>query len=170
MPRVLVGGVGYRWQRDLSFGLIVADALAEEALPAGVEIRDLGYGALYVAMDLEDAQPRYDRLILLAGVARDRPPGRLYRSRWDATPADPEEVQARIYEAGAGVIDLDHLLVIARHFDALPPEVILIEAEPVEGDGGDGLSAAVAALLPAALVLVRQEALAPRRTLEGAAS
>lgn len=160
-PRVLIGGVGYRWQRDASFGLVAGDALARLAWPPGVEVADLGYGAIFVAQDVADARPPYGRLILLAGTARGRPPGRLYRSRWDGPPADAEEIQARIREAGAGVIDLDHLLVIARHFGALPPEVILIEVEPVDAAGGEDLSPAVAALLPDALALARREALAP---------
>lgn len=168
-PRVLIGGVGYRWQRDASFGLVAADALARLAWPPGVAVDDLGYGALYVAQDLADARPPYGRLILLAGTARGRSPGRLYRSRWDGPPADADEIQARIREAGAGVIDVDHLLVIARHFGALPPEVILIEAEPVDATGGEDLSPAVAALLPAALALARREALAPLVSADAAA-
>ena len=57
MPRVLIGGVGYRWMRDASFGLVASDALAREQWPDGVEVADLGYGALYVALDLLDARP-----------------------------------------------------------------------------------------------------------------
>lgn len=158
-PRVLVGGVGYRWQRDASFGLVASDALAEGEQPAGVDVMDLGYGALYVAQDLADARPPYARLILLAGVARGRPAGQLYVRRWDRRLPGPDEVQARIREAGAGVIDVDHLLVIADYFGALPPEVVTIEVEPIEVEGGDGLSPGVAELLPTALKRVRQEAL-----------
>jgi hypothetical protein len=72
------------------------------------------------------------------------------------------ELQERIREAGAGVIDLDHLLLIARHFGALPEEVACIELEPVDVVGGDGLSDAAAARLPEALALARAVALAPR--------
>ena len=158
--RVLVGGVGYRWQRDASFGLVASDVLAEQERPAGLDVMDLGYGALYVAQDLADARPPYARLILLAGVARGRPAGRVYVRRWDGQLPGPDEVQARIREAGAGVIDVDHLLVIAGYFGALPPEVVTIEVEPIEVEGGDGLSPSVAELLPAALKRVQQEALA----------
>ncbi|MDL1950530.1 hypothetical protein FBQ97_12045, partial [Acidobacteria bacterium ACD] len=50
-----------------------------------------------------------------------------------------EGIQARIREAGAGAIDLDHLLVIAQYFDALPDDVIVFEMEPVDVAGGEGL-------------------------------
>ena len=160
--RVLIGGVGYRWMRDASFGLVASDALARESWPDGVEVADLGYGALYVALDLADARPRYDRLVLLAGVTRGREQGRLYRTRWSPRSVDDAELQARIREAGAGVVDLDHLLVIAQHFGGLPGDVVCIELEPVDSHGGDGLSELAAARLPQALALARAAATGPQ--------
>lgn len=158
-PRVLIGGVGYRWMRDASFGLVACDALARQGWPDGVEVADLGYGALYVALDLADANPPYERIILIAAVRRDRVPGRLYSARWAPPPADDDDLQERIREAGAGVIDLDHLLRIARHFGGLPEEVVCIEIEPADVSGGEGLSDAAAACLDETLRLVRVEAL-----------
>lgn len=157
-PRVLIGGVGYRWQRDASFGLVVGDELARQERPPGVEVADLGYGALYVAQDLADAQPRYDRLILLAGMTRGREPGRLYQYRWQGDLPAAEEIQARVSEAGAGVVDIDHLLVIAQYFGALPDDVRVIELEPVDAAGGDGLSPRAAALVEEAIEIVWREA------------
>lgn len=158
---MLIGGVGYRWLRDMSFGVIASDELARQEWPDGVEVSDLGYGAHFVTQDLLDAQPPYDRLILLAGVERDRVPGELRRYDWKGSNADPDEVQARMREAGAGVVDVDHLLVIAEHFKGLPRQVVVVEVEPVEITAGDALSPKVAALLPEVLALVRREALAP---------
>lgn len=159
--RVLIGGVGYRWLGDASFGLIMSDQLASLDWPAGVEVADLGYGALYVALDLADAEPAYDRLILLSGVARGRRPGRVYRYRWDQRLPDGDEIQARVREAVAGVIDLDHLLIMGSHLGALPEEVVVIELEPVHAVGGDELSTEAARVLPEAVALARREALAP---------
>jgi hydrogenase maturation protease len=158
--RVLIGGVGYRWQRDASFGLVAVDALMRQTWPDHVEVADLGYGAIYAAQDLADADPPYVRLVLLAGIARGRRPGELYRSRWQGPLPGPDEIQARIREAGAGVIDLDHLLVIAGYFRALPAEVITMELEPVDVAGGEELSPEAAARLPQALEQARQSALA----------
>jgi hydrogenase maturation protease len=157
---VLIGGVGYRWQRDGSFGLAASDALAALDWPDWVEVADLGYGAIYAAQDIGDARPQ--RLILLAAAVRDREPGQLYAYPWTPVPVDPEEIQARIYEAGAGVIDLDHLLIIGRQFGALPEDVLLIELEPLDMAGGEALSPQAAALLPQAVDLARSRALATR--------
>ncbi|SRR6266511_1157043 len=164
MAHVLLGGVGYRWMRDASFGVIASDALAREIWPAGIGVADLGYGALYAALDILHEQLPYDRLILLAATCRNREAGRLYRTRWSPPPSDDADVQARIRESGAGVIDLDHLLIIAHYLRALPSEVICIELEPIDVFGGDGLSDRAASCLADALALARADALAPFAT------
>lgn len=157
--RVLIGGVGYRFQRDASFGLLAGDALAALDWPHGVAVEDLGYGALYAAQDIAAAEPPYDRVILLAGTERGREPGTLSRTQWAPAEVTAEELQERIREAGAGVIDLDHLLLIAAHFRALPADVLLIELEPVDSAGGDGLSETAAARLREAIEIARAAAL-----------
>jgi hypothetical protein len=58
-------------------------------------------------------------------------------------------------------VHVDHLLLIAQHFGALPADVRCIELEPVRTDGGTALSEAAAARLPEALALARADALAP---------
>jgi hydrogenase maturation protease len=161
--RVLIGGVGYRWFGDCSFALLVSDALSGLDWPSGVDVLDLGYGALHVAMDLADVDPPYDRVVLIGVTERGREPGRLYRFDCESSVPDPQDVQDRMYEAGAGVVDLDHLLVIGRHFGGLPDDVVAIELEPHPGTTGDQLSAAAQALLPQAVELVRREVLAPAR-------
>ncbi len=65
-----------------------------------------------------------------------------------------------MYEAGAGVIDLDHVLVIGRHVGALPDDVV-VELEPQPGTTGAVLSPQAEALLPEAVELVRREVLLP---------
>lgn len=160
--RVLIGGVGYRFQRDASFGLSVTDALAETEPPAGVEVEDLGYGAILVAHDLAAESPPFERVVLVASAVRGRSPGRLYRRRWRHPRRSAEEIQARIREAGAGVIDLDHLLVIGSYLGSLPDDVRMLELEPVDVAGGEGLSPTAEALLPDAIRMARREALAGR--------
>jgi hydrogenase maturation protease len=165
MGRVLIGGVGYRWQRDASFGVVASDRLAALEWPSEVDVMDLGYGAIYVTEDLLQAQPPYSRLIVLGALERGRVPGRLYRYRWDRQLPPAEEIQARIYEAGAGVIDLEHLLIVAQYFRALPPEVLVIELEPVDTAGGEALSAAATERLEELVAeLRRSERRAPQVT------
>lgn len=161
--RVLVGGVGYRWFGDGSFALLVSDALAGLEWTSDVDVLDLGYGALHVAMDLADIDPPYQRVVLIAVTERGRAPGQLYRFAGDPGAPSAQDVQDRMYEAGAGVIDLDHLLVIGRHFGGLPDDVVVVELEPHPGTTGDQLSVVAQALLPQAVELVRREVLAPAR-------
>jgi hypothetical protein len=98
--------------------------------------------------------------MLIAGVQRGREPGQIFRYRWQSQRGDAEELQARIREAGAGVIDLDHLLLIADHFEALPEEVEVLELEPVDAGCGDRLSPRAADRLREVLADVRREVLA----------
>lgn len=163
--RALVGGVGYRYQSDASFGLAVSDALAAGGLP-DVDVMDLGYGAIYVAQDLAGATPPYERVVLVSATVRGRAPG-LYELR----PAPPAEsvdaIQERIREAGAGVIDLDHVLVIGAHFDAFPADLRVLELEPVDSSPGDRLSPFAERLLPEAIARTRVAALEPPGTGRG---
>lgn len=160
-PRVLVGGVGYRWMRDASFGVVASDALAKLEWPSHVDVADLGYGAILIAQDLMYATPRYERLVLVAAVERGRAPGSLHTYRCTSPTADAGDIHARIAEAGAGVLDVDHLLVISAWFGVLPADVAVIELEPVDTGGGEELSAEATNALAAIADLVRGEAVRP---------
>lgn len=156
--RTLIGGVGHRWQRDASFGVVAADRFAALEWPHHVTVADLGYGAIYAAQDIADADPGYDRVVLIAAMPRGRQPGELY-SYWYDRPLPPdEEIQERVREAGAGVVDLDHLLVIAHRLGVLPPEVFVIEVEPVDMSPGIDLTSAAEARIAEAEALARQVA------------
>lgn len=138
-PRTLIAGVGYRNLRDLSAGNAVVDALLEREWPPGVEVEDLSYGPMDAIFRLREA--RFERLFVVGAVARQRRfPGEVYRRRWRYEPEPPELVQGRVAEAVTGVISLDNLLVICAHFEALPPEVIVIEIEPEDDGWGEGFS------------------------------
>jgi hydrogenase maturation protease len=158
VTRVLIGGVGYRWYGDASFGLIASDALARMPWPPGVDVADLGYGALLVTQDLAAATPPYDRLVVISAARRGRAPG-LYELRWDGRMPEDAEVQERVREAGAGVVDVDHLLVVAGYFRALPDDVVVFEIDHAEPTAGVTLSDAAAALLPLAIERARLAAL-----------
>jgi hypothetical protein len=74
---------------------------------------------------------------------------------------DADGIQERVREAGAGIVELDHLLVVADYFGALPKDVLIIELEHSGPTPGEALSAEAAALLPALVERVRSAALAP---------
>jgi hydrogenase maturation protease len=152
--RVLVAGVGYRYLRDHSVGGAVADRLAGRDWPGDdVVVEDLSYNPIAVVQRLEDDPPgrRFDRAVFVASVERPgRRPGTLTAYRWDGALPPPDEIQRAVAEAVTGVIALDNTLVVAAHFEALPPEVVVIEVEPAEHEFGEVFSGAVAQACDAA--------------------
>jgi len=138
--RTLIGGVGYSYLRDGSLGPLVVAELAREPWPDGVVVEDLSYGPIAVMQRLQEADPPFDRLVLVAAVRRGRAPGVVTVYRWDRRLPDAEEIQARVGEAVTGVISLDNLLVVAGFFNTLPPDVSVLEIEPEDEGWGEGVS------------------------------
>lgn len=159
-PRVLVAGLGYSHLGDLSLGPELAMELAAQSWPEGVEVEDLSHGPVSVMYQLQEAMPPYDRLVLVAAVQRERPPGSVVCYRWDGALPDAVEIQNRVEEAVTGVISLDNLLIVTGYFGALPEDVVVIEVEPERTEWGEQFSPRVAALKEQVLALVRHEALA----------
>ncbi len=154
-PRLLVGGVGYRLLRDLSFGPLLMDRLAGDKWPEGVEIEDLSYGPIGIMHNL-DARPPYDRIVLVGAVKRGRPPGDVLRYTWRRQLPDADEIQARVAEAVTGVISLDNLLIIATYFDKLPRDVVVIEVEALDEDWGEEFSPEVERAVPRVIEEIRR--------------
>lgn len=152
--KVLIAGVGYRHLRDLSVGPVLAERLAQEAWPSGVEVEDLSGGPIDVMHHL-DARGPYDRMIFVAGAKRQRQPGAVYCYRWTHELPEPDEIQARVAEAVMGVVSLDNLLIIATYFGKLPQDVIVIEVEAVDDGWGDGFTPAVEAAIPAVMTAIQ---------------
>ena len=144
--RVLVGGVGYRNLRDGSLGPYVVDLLAGRA-GDGIEVEDLSYGPVQIVHNLQD-RPPYDRLVLVAAIARGRPPGALERYRWPGTLPSSDEIQERVAEAVTGVISLDNLLIVCGALGGLPRDVVVVEVEPADEGWGEGFSPEIEARLP----------------------
>jgi hydrogenase maturation protease len=154
--RALIGGVGYSYLRDGSLGPVVAAALASETWPDGVTVEDLSYGPIAVMQRLQEAAPPLERLVLVGAVRRGRPPGTVTVYRWSGRLPGVGEIQARIAEAVSGVISLDNLLVVLGFFEALPPEVLVVETEPEDEGWGEGFSRAVESARPHVLDAVRR--------------
>lgn len=136
--RVLIGGVGYRFLRDGALGPCLADALAHRA-GDGIEVEDLGYHPVGFTHNLQE-RPPYDRIVLVAAVARGRQAGTVTAYRWDHVLPSEKEIQERVAEAVTGVISLDNLLIVTEAFGALPEDVWVVEAEPADEGWGEGFS------------------------------
>jgi len=139
--KILVAGVGYQHLSDLSFGPVLVERMREMEWPEEVRIEDFGWGPISILHWFEESPGRkFGRAIFAGAVERGREPGNLFTYAWLTDKPDPEVVQQRISEALTGVISLENLLVIAHHFEALPPDTTVIELEPVEQEWGSELS------------------------------
>lgn len=156
MGKVLIAGVGHRFWRDLSAGVVWSDRLKALPWPAGVSIEDYGFGALAMAQRLEEE--RYEKAIFLTAEIRGQPPGslRVYRYAYNPGSLPPLKVHDHFFEAVAGAIAIDLLLVVAGHLKALPPETWVVEVEPKDTGWGEGLSPEIEACFPEALAEVRR--------------
>ena len=156
--RVLVGGIGYRNLTDHSAGVLVVDELARRQWPPQVSVEELSYGPIAVVQRLDDemGERRFGRLVAVSSVARGggRAPGTVTAYRWDQVLPSPDEIQGAVAEAVTGVIAMDNTLVVCRQFDALPPEAVVIEIEPLWQDSGEELSPRVASIFDEACALV----------------
>jgi len=137
---LLVGGVGYTYLGDLSFGPILVERLRGMDWPSSVAIEDVSYNPMTVMDWLRDDPHRFDRAIFLTAVARGREPGSVSRAAWTAAGFSTERVQQHVAEAVTGSIGLDNLLVIGTHFRLLPADTTVVELEPVVTEWGQGLS------------------------------
>ncbi len=151
---MLIGGVGYRYTRDLAFGPAVVDRLRGEIWPPHVEVEDLSYTP--VAVVQRWLETPCARLLLVGALPRgNRTPGVLVRYAPTAVSPPPDEVQRRIGEALGGVISLENLVVVARQFGVLPRDTEVLELEPVDTGWGEGLSPPAAAAVEIAVAIVR---------------
>ena len=144
--RVLVGGIGYRFLRDGAVGPYLADRLVAGATDE-IEVEDLGYGPVGFKHNL-DERPAYDRIVLVAAVARGREPGTVTAYRWDHALPSVKEIQDRIAEGVTGTIGLDNLLIVTEAFGAFPDDVRVVEVEPADEGWGEGFSPIIEAKLP----------------------
>ncbi|MFN2445889.1 MAG: hydrogenase maturation protease [Vicinamibacterales bacterium] len=166
MTRVLIGGIGYRNLRDHSFGIVLVDSLDTDGWPPGVAVEDISYNPIAVVQRLQDepTDRRFDLAVIVGALQRPgRAPGTLSVYLWDNVLPSAENIQEAVTEAVTGIISLDNTLVVARHFEALPPAVVVLELEPDAHEFGDELTPAVAAALAQARAVVTQLAFEPSR-------
>jgi hydrogenase large subunit len=152
---VIVAGVGNPWLGDLDFGPQFVWRVRDLPWPAGVLIEDAAYAAYHALHRFQELQP--ERAVFVAGYRRGDPPGTIRRYRPHGPRPDPGEVHARLGEAVGGVIDLEHTLVVLRHFGALPADTVVVEIEAVATEFGAGFSASVEESVGRVLAMVREE-------------
>ncbi len=154
--RTIIAGVGYMNLSDSSIGPVAILELKKQSWPADIKVDDLSYGPISVVHNFVEANPRYDRMVLITAADFGAKPPALRWHRWPAILPPPEEIQARVVEAATGVIDWNNLLVVLQQFEVLPAEVFVIAVQPVETTFGLELSPGVQELFPEILRLARE--------------
>jgi hydrogenase maturation protease len=166
--RVLVGGIGLPWLRDLDFGTQFLKRIDDIEWPEGVVVEDLSYSAHRVLHTLQDFLP--DKVVLVGAMPRDvDPPGTIRRYQLDLTPPGDEEVADRLGEAVGGIIDLDHTLAVVRYWKGFPTDTVVIEVEPGDRAFGLGFSEEVEAVVDTVLEMVQEEVTTGLQTYGGSA-
>jgi len=154
--RVLIGGIGLPWLRDLDFGTQFLRRIEDLEWPEDVAIEDLSYSAHRVLHTLQDLRP--GRVVLVCAMPRDvDPPGTIRRYQLDLTPPPDDEVVERMGEAIGGIIDLDHTLAIVRYWNGFPADTVVIEIEPADRAFGLGFSAEIESKVDTILEMIRNE-------------
>jgi hydrogenase maturation protease len=156
--RILVAGVGNVFLSDDGFGVEVARRLATRALPAAVEVVDVGIRGMHLAYRLLDG---YRALVLVDAVRRGGEPGTLHLLEHDLDgpagdpdgPAGAAAFDAHGMDPGALLGMLDGL---ARGTGVQRPvgRVLVVGCEPASVDEGIGLTDEVAAVVDRAAQMV----------------
>jgi len=155
--KVLVSGIGYSNMSDLSFGRVLYSKMADMSWPENVHVEDLNFGPIMIYQWLEESLIKYDKLVLVSAANRGRELGTLEVYAWDGILPDETGIQACIGEAITGVISLENLLIVCKHFGVLPPEVTIVEIEPQDTEYGLEFSPVVASKVGEAIELVKRE-------------
>jgi hypothetical protein len=97
----------------------------------------LSFGAIAVLQWFQDFPGKYDRVVFVSAAERiGRKPGTLEVNQWEFAPLDEVAVQESVAESVTGIISLDNLMMILQYFKALPPEVVVLDLEPVDSNIG----------------------------------
>jgi hydrogenase maturation protease len=147
----LIAGIGNIFLGDDGFGSEVAQRLAHQQYPEGVQVVDVGIRGVDLAYMLLDD---YDALILVDTVSRGGPPGTIYLIAPDLPDGDVEaggEAGGRAVETHS--MDPATVLAFAGALGAQPIRTLIVGCEPgpLEGDDDEGMRMGLSAPVRAAV-------------------
>lgn len=146
--RTLVLALGNPLRGDDGIGAAVLAALAEKPLPEQVTLLDGGTPGLETALLLQG----YARAIILDAAAMDRAPGDWQRFAPQAAQLQGADLRGTLHSAG-----LAEALILGEALGILPPDIIIYGVQPTSIGWEAGLSAPVAAAIPAVCASVLAE-------------
>ncbi len=159
--KVLIAGVGHPNLKDLSFGQVLLPHLKQQDWAENFDLENLSFGAIAVLQWFQDFPDKYDRVVFVSATERTgRKPGTLDVYKWDFAPLDEEVVQECVAESVTGIISLDNLMQILQYFKALPPEVFVLDLEPVNSEIGFECSPEITARFDEFSDIVKEKATA----------
>ncbi|MGR8012049.1 hydrogenase maturation protease [Streptomyces hypolithicus] len=150
--RTLVAGIGNIFLGDDGFGVETVRQLAALELPEHVDVVDIGVRGVHLAYQLLDG---YDTLVMVDATARGGAPGTVYLI--DAGTPEAVEPQNALLDGHRMTPDavLALLGTLCAGTGGVPPgRTLVVGCEPACVEEGMGLSAPVAAAVPAAVRLV----------------
>lgn len=145
--RVLVAGVGNVFLGDDGFGVEVARRLADEPLPANVEVVDFGIRGVHLAYELLEG---YDTLVVVDAAPRGFDRGTVFVLEVD--PAD--EIEASSLDAHD--LSPESVLGMLKTLGGEVGRVWIVGCEPASIQEGIGLSPEVDRAVPDAVRAVRE--------------
>jgi len=144
--RVLVAGIGTLFLGDDGFGPEVVRRLAEQhALPPGVRVADYGIRGMHLAYDLLDP---YDALVLVDALPGGGAPGEVVVFEIGLDDLGDDDFDAHGMNPAAMLAGVERL-------GGTLPATYVVGCRAADVTEGIGLSAPVAAAVPAAVDAVR---------------
>ena len=137
-PATLIVGLGNPLRGDDGVGVRVAEALAAQPLPDGVEVIDGGTQGLGIVNLLENKK----RVILVDAADIGKQPGELVSFDLNQAKLLGGGKQLSVHAAG-----LRDALLLAQALEILPDEVIIFGVQPASLEWDAGLSPQVKAAL-----------------------
>jgi hydrogenase maturation protease len=148
--RVLIAGVGNVFLGDDGFGVEVVRHLTGTALPAGVELFDVGIRAVHLAYELLDG---CELLILVDAAARGEPPGTV--TVLEVEPGEPGDATGgQLPAIDAHSVTPDSVLALVHRLGGQSARTLVVACEPAALEPGMELSAPVRAAVPEAARLI----------------
>jgi hydrogenase maturation protease len=156
MTRMLVAGIGNIFLSDDGFGSEVIRAMAGEVPPPGVDVVDFGIRGVHLAYQLLDG---YDVLVIVDAAQRGHEPGTVTLVEVD--PAQVPDTAEAVTAAQSPLMDAHGMepgaiLSMLASLGGRVGQVYVVACEPASVDEGIGLSAPVAAAVPAAIDALRR--------------
>jgi hydrogenase maturation protease len=146
--RTLVAGVGNVFLRDDAFGVEVIRLLADDPLPAGVEVRDFGIRGVHLAYELLNG---CDLFVLVDAAARGEPPGTV--TVLEVELPDADRLDRPVMDAHS--LAPDDIFALLASLGGRPGRSVVVACEPADVSTGMGLTDPVREALPHAVQAVR---------------